>query len=115
VTDGPPRLRRGLTRHRDNLDDLFRGKGGWRPRAEAVGQDLCDLGGEHFIAEPFGFHLRQRGGEGTPTAAPRVHRPTVQGHLARQLAVRGSRIHCSNNLGAPHKALGIGLTASDLL
>ena len=115
MTDGPPRLLRGFTRHRDHLDDLFRGKGGRRSQARVVGHDLRDHRGQCFIAQFFRFHLCQRRGKGEPTMAPHAHGPTVEVHLACHLAVVGSSIHRQQELGTPHQTLGIGLTACDLL
>ena len=115
MTDGPPRLLRGFTRHRDNLYDLFRGKGGRRPQARVVGQDLLDHRGQCLIAQSFRFHLCQLRGQGEPTMAPHAHGPTVEVHLACNLAVVGSSIHSQKELGTPHQSLGIGLTACDLL
>ena len=115
MTAGPPRLLRGLTRHRDHLPALFRAQGGRCPQTRSVSQDLLNPDGEPCIAEPCCFPLLQLGGEGAPPVAPRVHRPTVQGHRARHLAVGGSRRHRHKPLGAPHKTLGMGLTAGDVL
>src|SRR5437763_16754097 len=47
--------------------------------------------------------------------APHAHGPTVEVHLACNLAVVGSSIHGQKELGTPHQTLGIGLTACDLL
>ena len=66
MADGPPGIRRVFTRHRDNLDNLFRRKGGGRARAWVIGQGLHDHRGEGFVTAPVGFHLLQLGGEGAP-------------------------------------------------
>src|SRR5262249_34528844 len=102
-------------RHRDNLYDLFRGKGGWRPRTWGVGQDRLDHRRQRFIAQPFRFLLGQLRGEGEPTMAPQAHGPTVEVHLACNLAVIGSSVQRQKELSAPHQTLGIGLTTCDLL
>jgi hypothetical protein len=111
VTAGSPRLLRGLTRHRDTLHDLCRGKGGRRPAAECVGQDLRDHGGECCIAPPCHCCRLERGGEGEPTLAPRAPCSTVHVHLACHLAVVGPSLHGQQDLGTPHQTLRTGLTA----
>jgi hypothetical protein len=79
-----------LTRHGDNLDDLFRRKSGGRARAGVIGQGLHDHGGKRFVTALVGFHLRQLGGEGTPPPAPHLYRPAIEVHLAHDVALGGS-------------------------
>jgi hypothetical protein len=94
MADGPPGSRRVFTGHRDKLDNLFRRKGGGRPRAWVIGQSCPNHGGERLVTIPVDFHLRQLGSKGEPSLAPRLHRPTIEVELAHHLALVGSRLQC---------------------
>ena len=59
MADGPPGIRRIFARDRDNLDNLFRRKGGRRARARVSSQSLHEHRGQCFIAQSFRFHLCQ--------------------------------------------------------
>jgi hypothetical protein len=75
----PPGSRRVFTRHRDNLDNLLRRKGGRRTRAWVIGQGCHDHGGERFVTAPIDFNLLQLGGEGEPPLAPIRMKLSVHG------------------------------------
>ena len=92
MADGPTGIRRVFTRDRDHLDKLFRRKSGRRARAGVIGQSLHDHRGEHFIMAPIGFNLLQLGGKREPSLAPCVYRPAIEAHLARHVALVGSRL-----------------------
>ena len=92
MADGPPGIRRIFTRDRDNLDNLFRRKSGWRARARVISQSLRNHRGERFIRSPIGFQLLQLGGQSTPSLAPCVYRPAIEAHLARHVALVGSHL-----------------------
>ena len=115
MADGPPGLRWVFTRHGDNLDDLFRRQRGGRARAGVIGQGLHDHGGERLVIALVGFHLLQLGGEGAPPPAPHLYRPAIEGHLAHDVALGGSRLEGQKNFDAPHQTLGAGLTAGNVL
>jgi hypothetical protein len=114
MADWPPGIRWVFTRHGDNLDNLFRCKGGGGARAWVIGQGLHNQGGERFVTALVGFHLLQFGGEGAPPPAPHLYRPAIEVHLAHDVALIASRLQCQKNLGTPHQTLGTGLTASNL-
>jgi hypothetical protein len=111
MADGPPGIRRGFTRDRDNLDNLFRRKSGGRARAWVSGQGLHDQGAERFVTALVGCQLRQRGGKGEPPLAPHPYRPALEGHLAHHVALMGSRCQRQQHLGTSHQTLGTGLTS----
>ena len=115
MTDGPSGIPRVFTRHGDNLDDLCWRKRGGRARAGGIGQGLHDHGGERFVTALLGFHLLQLGGKGTPPPTPYLYCPTIEVHLAHDVALVGSRLSGQKNLGAPHQTLGAGLTSDNLL
>ena len=110
-----PRLRRGLTRHRDTRHDRCRGQGGGRPRAGGGGQARRAPRRQRCSASPVRFPLGPRRGEGEPTRAPQAHGPTRAGPLACHRAVVGASLQRHKALGAPPHTLGSGLTTCDLL
>jgi hypothetical protein len=115
MADGPPGIRRLFTRDRHKLDNLFRRKSGWRARARGIGQSLHAHRSEHFLRAPVGFNLLQLGGQSKPALAPWVYRPAIEAHLARHVALVGSRLQRSKNLGASYQPLGTRLPARNLL
>ena len=115
MADGPPGIRRVFTRDRDNLDNLFRRKGGGRAWAWVIGQGLYHHGAERFVTALVGFKLRQLGGKGEPPLAPRPYCPAIEVHLAHHVALIGSRLQRQQNLGTSHQTLGAGLTSDNLL
>ena len=92
MTNGPSGIRRSFTRDRDNLDNLFRRKSGRRARARMIGQSLLDPRRERFIRAPIGCNLLQLGGQSKPSLAPCMYRPAIEAHLARHVALGGSRL-----------------------
>ena len=92
MADRPPGIRRIFTRDRNNLDNLFRRKSGWRARARVIGQSLHDHRGERFLRAPIGFNLLQLGGQSKPSLALCLYRPAIEAHLARHVALGGSRL-----------------------
>ena len=92
MADGPPGIRRVFTRHRDNLDNLVRRKRGRRARAGVIGPRLHDHRGAHFLMAPIGCNLLQLGGKRAPSPAPWVYRPAMKAHVARHVALVGSRL-----------------------
>ena len=66
MADGSPGIRRVFTRHGDNLDNLFRRKGGKRARAGLIGQGPLNHGGERFVTALVGVPLCQLGDEDAP-------------------------------------------------
>src|SRR4029434_4262929 len=115
MADGPPGICWVFTRHRYNLDDLFRSKGRGCARAWVIGQGLLDHGDEYFVTAPVSFNLLELGGKGKPALMPRTYRSAIEVHLMRHIALRSSRLQCQQNLGAAHQTLGTGLTARNLL
>jgi hypothetical protein len=115
MADGPPGIRRVFTRHRDDLDHLFRRQRGRRARAGVIGQRLHDQRGVHFLMVLIGFNRLQLGGKRAPSPAPGVYRPAIEAHLARHVALVGSRLQRSKHLGTPYQPLGTRLPARHLL
>ena len=115
MADGSPGICRVFTRHGDNLDNLFRRKGGRRARAWVISQGPHNHSGERFVTALVGFQLCQLGGEGAPPPAPYLYRPAIEVHLAHDVALGDSRLQGQKNRGAPHQPLGTGLTACNLL
>jgi len=92
MTTGPSGIRRIFTRDRDHLDNLCRRKSGQRARARVIGQRLHDHRRERFSRAPIGCNLLQLGGQSQPSLAPYVYRPAIEAHLARHVALVGSRL-----------------------
>ena len=92
MADGPPGIRRIFTCDRNHLDNLFRRKSSRRARARVISQSLHDHRGERFLRAPIGFHRLQLGGQSKPSLAPCVYRPAIEAHLARDVALVGSRL-----------------------
>src|SRR5262249_50474254 len=115
MADGPPGICWVFTRHRHNLDDLFRSKGSGCARTWMIGQSLHEHSDEHFVTAPVSFNLLELGGKGKPPLMPQAYRSAIEVHLTRHLALRGSCRQCQQNFGASHQTLGTGLTARNLL
>jgi hypothetical protein len=115
MADGPPGIRGIFTRDCDNLADLFRRKRGRRARAGVIGQSRHEHRGERFIMAPIGFYLLELGGQCEPSLAPCMYRLTIEAHLPRHVALGGSRLQRSKNLGTPYQPLGTCLPAHNLL
>ena len=74
-----PRLRRGLTRHRDTRHDRCRGQGGGRPRAGGAVKPAALLVVRAVARHPSASPWARGGGRASPRGRPRPTGPRVRG------------------------------------
>src|SRR4030095_10446909 len=98
MADGAPGRGGFFTRHADSLDHLFCRKGGGRTRAWVIGEGLHDYRGEDFVTAPVGFPGLQLRGGGAPPPAPHLYCPAIEGQLAHDVALGGSRLQSQTKL-----------------